>query len=267
METKDRGQVNRSAAEVYDEFFIPALFQDWTSKVADAAGIRSGQDILDVACGTGVLTRTVAERVGPNGRVTGLDLNEGMLAVAQQKESNIEWRQGRAEMLPFENAQFDAVVSQFGLMFFEDQELALQEMFRVLRPGGNLAVAVWDSLDNTPGYATMTQILGRLFGDAIASRMHAPYQLGDTDALQSLFRAAGIPQAIITTHQGTACFPSIQSWVYTEIKGWVLADVLNDGQFDLLLKEAERSLASFVTANGSVVFGAPAHIVTALKSQ
>jgi ubiquinone/menaquinone biosynthesis C-methylase UbiE len=74
MNDNDKGQVSRNAAEVYEEFFVPALFQEWTSRVAGAAKVQSGQRVLDVACGTGILARTVAERVRPAGSVVGLDL-------------------------------------------------------------------------------------------------------------------------------------------------------------------------------------------------
>jgi ubiquinone/menaquinone biosynthesis C-methylase UbiE len=156
MSESERGQVTRSTAEVYEDFFVPALFQEWASRVADAALISSGQRILDVACGTGVLAHKAADRVGASGSVVGLDLNEGMLAVAKRKAPEIEWWQGHAEALPFVSNSFDAVVCQFGLMFFENRCAAIEEMVRVLRQGGHLAIAVWDSLENTPGYAAVT---------------------------------------------------------------------------------------------------------------
>jgi ubiquinone/menaquinone biosynthesis C-methylase UbiE len=178
--------VNRTAAEIYEEFFLPALFQEWTERVADAAQIQGGDRVLDVACGTGVLARTVAARVSPTGSVIGLDVNPGMLAVAAQKAPHIDWRHGQAEALPFDAASFDAVVSQFGLMFFEDREAAIREMARVLRPGGRVAVAVWDSLDNTPGYAAMVELLHNLFGEHAARGLRTPYNLGDKTTLRAL---------------------------------------------------------------------------------
>jgi SAM-dependent methyltransferase len=181
MDASQQGQVTRSAADIYEEFFVPALFAAWPGPVADAAGIGPGQKVLDVACGTGVLAREAASRVRPGGTVTGLDRNDGMLAVARRKAPEIEWRQGEAEALPFPDGRFDAVVSQFGLMFFEDRVLALAEMWRVLGPGGRLAVAVWDALERTPGYAAMTALLQRLFGARIADALRAPYCLGDPD--------------------------------------------------------------------------------------
>ena len=266
MSASETGQVSRSAAEVYEEFFLPALFQQWADRVADAAGIRPGQRVLDVACGTGVLARAVAARVGPAGAVAGVDVNDGMLAVARRKAPAVDWRQGRAEALPFASDNFDAVVSQFGLMFFADRPAALREMLRVLRPGGRLAVAVWDALDQSPGYAAMAALLQRLFGEEVADALRAPFALGDPQLLRSLFVEAGIPQVHVVTQEGTARFPSLQSWVYTDIKGWTLADVLDDAQFALLLREAERELGRFVTGDGTVAFGTPAHIATATNA-
>src|SRR5262245_64165312 len=183
MSTSERGQVTKSAAEVYEEFFVPALFQEWAPRVADAAALRSGQRVLDVACGTGPRTPAVAERVGPSGAVFALDVNDGMLAVARRRAPQLEWRQGRAEALPIEPRSFDAVVSQFGLMFFEDRAAALGEMLRVLRPNGRLAVAVWGSLDRCPGYAGVVALLQSLFGRRAAHALRAPFVLGDNAAM------------------------------------------------------------------------------------
>jgi ubiquinone/menaquinone biosynthesis C-methylase UbiE len=133
------GQVMHAAAEVYDEFFVPALFLAWAAEGADAAELAPGDRALDVACGTGALAREAAERVEPGGSVAELDRNEGMIAVARRKSSDIEWRIGQAEAMPFADGAFDAVVSQFGLMFFEDRIGAITEMWRVLRPGGRLS--------------------------------------------------------------------------------------------------------------------------------
>ncbi|MGE0683067.1 MAG: class I SAM-dependent methyltransferase [Candidatus Binatia bacterium] len=262
MSDSARGQLVSSAAEVYEEFFLPAIFQEWTTRLADAAQIAKGHRVLDVACGTGALARTAREQIGPEGAVVGVDINEGMLTVANKKAPEIEWRRAPAEKLPFDDNVFDAVVSQFGLMFFDNQRAALMEMARVLRSGRYLAVAVWDSLANTPGYAAMTALLTRLFGAKIAAALEAPFALGDKKTLHSLFTDAGMPGAVITTQEGTARFPSIQAWVHTDIKGWTLADMIDDAQHQLLLSEAEQTLKPFVTAGGTVSFKSPAHIVT-----
>ena len=261
--TTETGQVNRSAADVYDEFFVPALFQRWVAPVADAAKVKKGQRVLDVACGTGVLTQELAARVGPDGAVTGLDINDGMLAVARCKAPSIDWRHGEAEALPFDDNSFDAVASQFGLMFFRDRKRAIHEMARVLRPGRRLAVAVWDSLENTPGYAAASALLHRLFGATVAESLRSPYLLGDTGELIALFDDPNLTKISVDTYEGIAQFPSIEDWMYTDVRGWTLADVLDDDQYALLLNEAHTALQKFVLSDGSVAFASPAHIVTA----
>ncbi len=261
MNERETGQVSASAAEVYEDFFVPALFQEWASRVADAAKISSGQRVLDIACGTGVLTREIAKRVGTSGSIIGLDLNPGMLTVAKRKAPKIEWQQGNAEALPFDSNSFDVVVCQFGLMFFENRQAALQEMLRVLRQDGQLVVAVWDSLEQIPGYAALTKLLERLFGDEARKAMEAPFVMGDTQMLQSLFNDIGIESPQIKTQEGIARFPSIKSWLYTEVKGWTLAEMIDDAQYKLLLELAENELQQFVTQDGTVAFRLSAHII------
>ncbi len=265
MDATHKGQVTRSAADVYEEFFVPALFGQWAPRVSQAAALSPGQHVLDVACGTGVLAREAERLVHPDGAVTGLDRNDGMLGVAGRLADRIEWRQGQAESLPFPDRHFDAVVSQFGLMFFEDRVVALKEMWRVLRPGGRLAVAVWDGLDHAPGYAAMASLLQQLFGEAVADSIRVPYCLGDRDAVLALFAEAEIGDAQIDTCDGDARFPSIAAWVHTDVRGWTLADVLDDAQYHRLLNAAELELQAFVQGDGSVRFRHPAHIITATR--
>jgi len=259
--SSDTGQVSTNAAEVYEEFFLPALFQRWAEPLVEAAQVAPGDRVLDVACGTGIAARATAARVGPQGAVVGVDINPGMLRVARTKAPGVQWLEARAEELPFENDDFDAVLCQFALMFFTDKGAALREMARVLKPGGSLAVAVWDTLENTPGYAAMTDLLRRLFGDEAARSLESPYSLGDTGRLRGLFADAGLNAVRLETRHDTANFPSIEAWVRTEIKGWTLADTLDDEQYQRLMSEAERELTGFATDTSEVAFPAPAHIV------
>jgi ubiquinone/menaquinone biosynthesis C-methylase UbiE len=261
----DSGQLTSSAAEVYDEFFLPALFGAWPPQLVAAAHLNPGMRVVDVACGTGVLTIPAAKAVSPGGTAVGLDLNSGMLAVARRKAPEIDWREAPAEALPFDSADFDAAVSQFGLMFFRDRHAALREMWRVLRPGGRLAIAVWDSLENTPGYSAITLLLARLFGDEIAELLRAPYALGDAKLLEALLLESGVEKPQVSRLAGEARFPSVRSWMHTDVRGWTLSDKLADHQFELLVGEAENELRGFVTPEGSVRFDHPALIATARK--
>lgn len=262
MDTLDTGQLTGDAAEVYEAFFVPALFAAWAPQVCEAAGVAAGRRALDVACGTGVVAREAARR---GADVVGLDRNAGMLAVARRLGPRIAWRAGLAEKIPFADDSFDAVTCQFGLMFFEDRAQALAEMMRVLRPGGRLVATVWDSLERTPGYRAMAGLLQRLFGDETAALLRAPFVLGEAAELRGLLKSAGIPNPATETRPGEARFPSLEAWVRTDVKGWTLADAIDDAQYAELHKAAQKELRHFAAADGSVRFDSPAHVVTAVK--
>jgi SAM-dependent methyltransferase len=258
-------QRQTEAATAYQNLFVPALFQEWAPRVGSAARLKPGDRVLDVACGTGVLAREAAARVGPTGRVTGLDLNPGMLAVAERMAPDIRWRQGDAGNLPFQASWFDAVVSQFGLMFFPDRVGAIREMARVLAPGGRLAVAVWDSLDRTPAYAAEVALLERMAGPAAADALRFPFVLGDTGKLIELFSAAEFSAVAVSTHTGTGRFPSIRVMIEADLRGWLplVGITLEDELIERILAEAETALAPYRLADGTVGFETPAHIVAA----
>ncbi len=256
-----------AGARAYEGLHVPALFKQWCPRVLDAAGVEPGYSVLDVSCGTGVLAREAAVRVGPTGHVVGVDPGRGMLAVAGELAPNVDWRESPAESLPFPDRSFDAVVSQFGLMFFTDRSQALREMIRVLKPGGRLAVAVWDSLENSEAYPIEVEVLERIAGDAAAIALRAPFVLGDKGALIALFEGSGVESVRIETENGTVRFPSIETMVEADLRGWlpVMGVFLQDDQIRSILEEAENALVEYVTGEGDVVFNAPAHIVTGIK--
>jgi SAM-dependent methyltransferase len=261
-------QAQVEAAKAYEGLFVPALFGQWAVKVADAARIQPGERVLDVACGTGILAREVARRTGSAGRVAGVDASAGMIAVASQLAPGIEWRTAVAESLPFPDQTFDTVVSQFGLMFFTDRHQALREMLRVLAPGGGLAVAVWDSLENIPAYACEVALLERMAGRQAADALRAPFVLGDRKELVTLFSESGAAAVEVTTHRGRAKFPNIRTMVEADLRGWlpVMGVILREDQVASIFQEAPQALGSYATGEGEVAFDLSAHVVTARKA-
>jgi ubiquinone/menaquinone biosynthesis C-methylase UbiE len=255
------------AARAYDDLFVPALVGQFAPKVVEAARIAEGERVLDIACGTGVLAREILRRVGPRGSVTGIDAVPGMIAVAQQIAPAVEWREGRAESLPFPDESFDAVVSQFGLMFM-DRGQAIREMLRVLTSRGRLAVAVWSSLENVPAYAAEAQLFERIGGEQAAHALTAPFVLGNADELREMFSDAGADSVDVTTHSGTALFPSIRVMVEADLRGWlpVMGVNLSEQQIERILDEAEAALEYYTNTDGQVEFDISALIVTARKS-
>jgi ubiquinone/menaquinone biosynthesis C-methylase UbiE len=150
----DRWQLDESSAKVYERYLVPLFFAPGAQYLIELAALKAGERVLDVACGTGIVARTAAQRVGNSGTVIGLDLNEGMLEVARTASSNIhphiEWRKGDVKEIPFEDSSFDVGFCQQGLQFFSDRLAALRETHRVLKSNGRLALSACDLLNIIP---------------------------------------------------------------------------------------------------------------------
>ena len=257
----ERGQVSSAAAEVYDAFFVPALFGQFPERVLDHARVAAGARVLDVGCGTGALARAARGRVTSSGAVVGVDPNEGMLAVAHGSDPSIEWRSAAAESLPFDGASFDHVLTQFAAMFFTDRDAAVREMARVTAAGGTITIVTWAALPRTPGYHAMVALIADELGADAADALRAPFVLGDPDDVRQLLRPIGRDPRLDEIC-GTARFASIADWVRTDVRGWTLADMVDDDQEATLVARAERELSHFVDPDGSVAFAAPAIVGT-----
>src|SRR5262249_56846905 len=146
------------------------------------AALQPGERVLDVACGTGVVARHAAQKVGSAGHVTGLDLNPGMLAVARAlpppSGAPITWVESSAVAMDVPEASCDVVLCQQGLQFFPDRPASLREMHRVLRSGGRLVLSVWSGIDRSPGFAVLAEALKhRISPEAGALMTSGPFRL------------------------------------------------------------------------------------------
>jgi SAM-dependent methyltransferase len=243
-------QISAEQAEIYEARFVPAIFAGWAAPLLDAAGVRPGQSVLDVACGTGILARTAADRVGPTGTVSGLDLNAGMLAVARRLRPDIDWRQGDAADLPFPDGSFDVVLCQSALMFFPDATQALREMGRVCKPAGVVGVQVYSTLDEQPGYGPWVRMIARHVGPEAVRLLGTYWIHGDIDVLTKRFQAAGLAVTAVHTRVGTARFGSIEELVLTEIASTPLVDRITDDVQRRILAESEEVLGPYRSGSG-----------------
>ncbi|MGY1616264.1 methyltransferase domain-containing protein [Geodermatophilus sp. SYSU D00691] len=256
-------QIPAEAAELYEARFVPAIFAEWAPLLAHAAGVRPGQAVLDVACGTGVVARAVADLVGTEGRVVGLDLNPAMLDVARRVRPDLEWRQGDAADLPFADGGFDVVLCQMALMFFPDRAAALGEMARVVRPGGVVGVCVPAALDDQPAYGPFVEMAVDVAGPAARSLLGSYWSCGDAGELVRWFAAAGLPAATVTTRVGTAAFGSPEELAATEVDGSPLRARIGADQHARILQRSRAVLAPFTGPSGRVAAPLRCHLVVA----
>ena len=254
----------REGAIAYEELWVPALFGQWAKIVAEEAQLDTAQQVLDVACGTGVLSQEVASRLKDPGQVTGIDPNPGMLSVSMEHNKDINWVQGPAEDIAFPDKSFDVVLCQFGLMFFTDRVKAIQEMSRVISPEGRIVVTVWDALENIPAYSRSVSLIEKFAGSKAREALNGAFELGDKEVLQGTFNDAGVSDINISTHTGTARFPDIKSMIEADVRGWlpVMGIVLEEDEIQEIFNQATDLLSEYISPDGVVTFDITAHVVT-----
>lgn len=265
MTTTDRPteqfQISLEAAEHYEEAFVPAIFAEWAPLIADVAGVRQGQDVLDVACGTGIVARTVADRLAGSGSVVGVDLNEAMLTVARRRRPDITWQQGDVADLPYPDGTFDAVLCQMALMFFPDRQAAVGEMARVARPGAAVAIVVPAALADQPAYRPFVEAAARRAGPEARSLLGTYWACGDLAELAALLEGAGLEVVDTWTHLGTASFPSATALAVTEVEGSPLVERIDAETYAAIREDAERVLQPWVRADGHLDAPLRGHVV------
>jgi ubiquinone/menaquinone biosynthesis C-methylase UbiE len=262
-EPSESFQLPIEAAEFYESAFVPAFFAQWAPILCDAAAVAPGQRVLDVACGTGIVARTAADLVAPDGQVVGLDLNEAMLTVARRVRPDIEWRQGNAAALPFPDGSFDTVLCQMALMFLPDRLKALREMGRVVRPGGTVAIAVPSRLDAQVAFSPFVDMAARHAGPEAMSLLSTYFVCGDLDELTGLVESAGLRVAGARTHVGTYRAPSVDAFVTTEVESTPLVERISAEVYQRIRADAHEVLGPFTAPDGSVEAAFPCHVVAA----
>jgi SAM-dependent methyltransferase len=184
------------AAAAYETNLVSRVFLPYAERLVEAIAPTGDEDILDLACGTGAVTRLVAKRCGPE-RVTGVDITEAMLDVARKLLPEVTFKQGAFDALPVPDASADVVLCQQGLQFAPDRPAAVAEMARVLRPGGRIAVACWVDARRIPVFNAFREGLIALGWDDLVQTFAAPFSLSGPE-LEALFSGPSFEQVQVT---------------------------------------------------------------------
>lgn len=265
-------QVEGDWAQAYERFLVPSVFAPWGRRLVDRVAPRPGEHVLDVACGTGICARLAAARVGPSGRVVGVDVAPAMLAVAEQTAvdagATIEWLQGDAAALPMPDAAFDVVVCQQSVQFFRDRAGALAEMHRAAKPGGWLALSTWLDIERCPGFARLADALTHHVGAELGAAMRAPFSLTDAEQLRGLLAAAGFADVRVTRAFGYLRHPSAARflWEYATVAPWLVEPLgaLDDDARRALAEDYAAAMSPYTDDEG-IVFPLESHVAVARR--
>ncbi len=246
-------EITDDFVKMHDDYLVPSIFAQWSHHLTEVARIESGHSVLDVACGTGIVTHAALDEVGFSGTVTGLDHNEKMLAAASRKPSRIDWQLGDVAALPFESNSFDRVLCQFALMFIGSRVAAIKEMLRVCKPGGLVTVSVWAPLSQSRGYTALISLIREFAGERAAFRLAAPWSLGVQGKMDALLLSAGVNEYECHERVGVARFPSIDTFVEVHLRSAGIYHDMNKNSLHELFNAAARLLAPFVVESGEIV--------------
>ena len=225
MSQSEPWHFDQDPSELYERLLAPSKFLPWAAHLVELGKPQPGDKVLDVACGTGTVTRLIPAFVGASGSVTGVDFDTGRLKVAASLplayDCAIEWKEGDAGALPFEDATFHMVFCQQGLQFFPDKPGALREMRRVLVAGGKLVLGVWCSVEHQPGGRAMAEALERHVSPEAGAIRRSPFSFGDPDVLQALVTDAGFQDVVLKPTVKTVRFPSAEAFTKRSISARV----------------------------------------------
>jgi ubiquinone/menaquinone biosynthesis C-methylase UbiE len=211
-----------SIPENYDRYMVPLIFERFAADLAQRAASLSPSAVLEIAAGTGVVTRALAPKLSPNASYVVTDLNQTMLDYAASRQApdrRIEWRQADAMALPFENAAFDLVCCQFGAMFYPDRSTAYREAKRVLRRGGHFLFNVWDRIEENVFADDVTNAVAKVFpSDPPRFLARTPHGYHDTALIRSELEGAGFSNVAIETkaEQSRASSPRLVAVAYCQ---------------------------------------------------
>lgn len=259
-----------SIPALYDECLGPLLFEPYASDLAQRVASLSPQSVLETAAGTGIVTRELVKRLGPSARICSTDLNQAMLDIAAAKLSvpNLSWQQADATALPFDDAIYDVVACQFGVMFFPDKHIAFGEARRVLAPGGRFLFNVWDRPELNPIADIINTAAIEMFPENPPLFIRrVPYGYNDADAIALTLEKAGFRDIVFHRLAKRSRGASAREVAVGFCQGTPLrnaAEAMGAGMLDALTAHATRLLENRY-GTGPVEDGMQAIVFSAIR--
>ena len=260
-----------SIPELYDTYLVPLIFEAYANDLAERAAALAPKTVLETAAGSGVVTRALASRLDDDARYVVTDLNQPMLDHAANKQGSddrITWRQADALDLPFDDASFDAVVCQFGVMFFPDRVAGYAEARRVLEPGGSFLFSVWDHIDANEFADIVTKAAAATFPDDPPRFLaRTPHGYHDVNLIREELGKAGFSQISIATLEETSSAPSPRHPAVAYCQGTPLRNEIETRDASLLDHVTDRATEAIAArfGNGPVSGKIRGHIVAAAR--
>jgi ubiquinone/menaquinone biosynthesis C-methylase UbiE len=258
-----------SIPENYDRHMVPLIFESYARDMSQRAAALTPKTVLEVAAGSGVVTRALAPRLAPDARYVVTDLNQPMLdyaAARQNRDERIIWRKADAQALPFEDSTFDLVCCQFGVMFFPDRPSAYREAGRVLKPGGTFLFNAWDRIEENVFAHDVTNALAEIFpNDPPRFLARTPHGYHDVALIRSDLAKAGFSNVTIETRTEESRAPSPRHAAIAYCQGTPLRNEIEARGPDKLETATDHAAAAIADKHGSgeVAAKIQAHVILA----
>lgn len=248
-------QLSDHAADIYETTLVPLWFGPWAKEMLMLLPLSSGDAVLDVACGTGVTTRLARASVGPHGRVVGLDINAAMLNKAAQlaPDTGIEWMEGDVTGIALPSQSFDYVLSQHGLHYFPDKPGAMAEFLRLLRPGGTIAMSIWDG--HSPYTEALCAAVARHISSDVADKQRSQRITPSSSELIKAFSDAGFREVRVDRQVLDIKVPDAETFVPLHLASMPIAEAfhaLDDTRKNTLIADVGSAMQDYVLGQNLV---------------
>ncbi|MCE8536674.1 methyltransferase domain-containing protein [Ruegeria pomeroyi] len=260
-------QLAGDGPKIYEKVMVPLWFGRWAEALIDQLSLRSSERVLDVACGTGVTTRLTKTKVGPGGKVDGLDINAPMLAQAKELAGDLDiaWIESDVCDIGLPSESYDVILSQHGYHYFPDKPQALREFLRLLVPGGRLGFSIWDG--HSPYTSAICAAVEQHISPEIARKQRSQRETPSADELKDQVSAQGFSDVVVYRQELMIDVPLAREFVPLHLRSMPIARAfteLSEDAQQALINDVGDSLADYAQGN-RLVYPDAVHVAIGFK--